>query len=116
MSNEDAFVQLRLKPQAKLGARADVHHLRLSSTNDLWYAGGGAFQETTFGYQGRPSGGRRGLGTLFDLSADVSLTPTTTLTLYGAGVRGGGVQRAVYPAGGARPAARLLYVELLRRF
>ena len=105
-----------MKPHARLALRADVHHLRLSSRNDLWYAGGGAFQETSFGYQGRPSGGRRSLGTLFDLSADVTLTPTTTLTLYGAGVRGGDVQRAVYPAGGVNPTARLLYVELTRRF
>lgn len=59
---------------------------------------------------------RRSLGTLFDLSADVTVTPTTTLTLYGAGVRGGGVESATYPAGGAKPTARLLYVELTRRF
>ena len=116
MNSEDIFAQLQLKPHARLALRADVHHLRLSSRNDLWYAGGGAFQETSFGYQGRPSGGRRSLGTLFDLSADVTLTPTTTLTLYGAGVRGGDVQRAVYPAGGVNPTARLLYVELTRRF
>ncbi len=116
MNNEDVFAQLQLKPHARLSLRADVHRLRLSNADDLWYAGGGAFQETSFGYQGRPSGGRRGLGTLFDFSADVTLTPTTTLTLYGAGVRGGGVQAAVYPAGGVNPTARLLYVELLRRF
>ncbi|HEX6624863.1 MAG TPA: alginate export family protein [Pyrinomonadaceae bacterium] len=116
MNNEDVFAQLQLKPHARLSLRADVRRLRLSNANDLWYAGGGAFQETSFGYQGRPSGGRRSLGTLFDLSADVTLTPTTTLTLYGAGVRGGGVQAGVYPAGGVNPTARLLYVELTRRF
>jgi len=116
MNNEDVFAQLQLKPHARLSLRADAHRLRLSNANDLWYAGGGAFQETTFGYQGRPSGGGRGLGTLFDLSADVTVTPTTTLTLYGAGVRGGGVQRAAYPAGGRNPLARLFYVELTRRF
>lgn len=116
MNNEDVFAQLQLKPHARLSLRADVRRLRLGNANDLWYAGGGAFQETSFGYQGRPSGGGRGLGTLFDLSADVSVTPTTTLTLYGAGVCGGGVQAGVYPAGGMNPTARFLYVELLRRF
>ena len=30
--------------------------------------------------------------------------------------RGGGVQRAAYPAGGSNPLARLFYVELTRRF
>jgi len=93
-----------------------VHHLRLSNRNDLWYTGGGAFQEGTFGYTGRPSGARRSLGTLFDMSADITLTPSTTLTLYGAGVRGGGVQSFIYPAGGLNPTARFVYAELVRRF
>lgn len=116
MNGEDAFAQVTLKPHASLTLRADVHALRLSNKHDLWYAGGGAFQETTFGYQGRPSGGRRGLGTLFDLSADVAVTPTATLTLYGAGVRGGDVVSHVYPAGGSRPTARFFYAELTKRF
>lgn len=116
MNSEDAFAQVSLKPHARLALRADVRALRLSSANDLWYAGGGAFQETSFGYQGRPSGGRRELGTLFDLSADVSLTPTATLTFYGAGVRGGGVVSNAYPDGGANPTARLFYAELTKRF
>lgn len=116
MNGEDAFAQVSLKPHARLTLRADIHHLRLSDANDLWYSGGGAFQETTFGYQGRPSGDRKSLGTLFDLSADVSLTPTTTLTLYGAGVRGGAVMSSTYPAGGSNPTARLLYAELTKRF
>lgn len=116
MNAEDVYAQLKLRPHARLGLRADVHHLRLSNRNDLWYAGGGAFQETTFGYTGRPSNGRRGLGTLFDLSADLTVTPTTTLTFYGAGVRGGGVQSSIYPAGGPNPTGRLFYVELMQRF
>jgi hypothetical protein len=116
MNSEDAFAQVSLKPHARLTLRADLHALRLSDARDLWYAGGGAFQEATFGYLGRPSGGRRSLGTLFDLSADVSVTPTTTLSFYGAGVRGGAVQAAIYPAGGANPTARLFYAELTQRF
>jgi len=78
--------------------------------------GGGAFQEGTFGYVGRQAGGRKGMGTLFDLSADLNVTPTTTLSLYGVGGRGGGVQSSIYPAGGANPAARFLYAELTKRF
>ena len=116
MNNEDAYAQLKLRPHARVGLRAEVHSLRLSSRNDLWYAGGGAFQEGTFGYTGRAAGGRRSLGTLFDLSADINVTPTTTLTLYGAGVRGGRVQSAIYPAGGANPTARFFYAELVKRF
>jgi hypothetical protein len=116
MNMEDAYAQLKLKPNARVNLRADVHHLRLSNRNDLWYVGGGAFQEGTFGYVGRPSGGRRSLGTLFDISADIAATPTTTLTLYGAGVRGGGVQSFTYPAAGPKRKARFFYIELTRWF
>jgi hypothetical protein len=116
MNTEDAYAQLKLKPHARLALRAYVRHLRLSSRHDLWYVGGGAFQEATFGYAGRASGGHKGLGTLFDLSADITLTPLTALTFYGAGVRGGGVQSFVYPAGGSNPATRFFYAELTRRF
>lgn len=91
------------------------HHLRLSNAKDLWYVGGGAFQESSFGYVGRPSGGRRGLGTFFDVSADFALTPTTA-TVYAAGVRGSEVQSLIYPAGGSHPTARFFYAELTKRF
>lgn len=116
MNNEDVFAQLRLKPHARVSLRADVHHLRLSNARDLWYVGGGAFQDKTFGYVGRPSGGEKSLGVVFDLSADFNVTQTTALTLYASGVRGGGVQRSIYPAGGNNPPARLAYFELSQRF
>jgi hypothetical protein len=117
MNNEDVYAQLKLKPHARLALRAEVHGLRLSNPNDLWYVGGGAFQENSFGYVGRQGGGRkRGMGTLFDLSADFNVTPTTTLTFYGAGARGGGVQSSIYKAGGANPMARFFYAELMKRF
>lgn len=116
MNTEDAYAQLKLKPHARLTLRADVHRLRLSNKNDLWYVGGGAFQEGTFGYVGRAGGGSKSLGTLFDLSADLNVTPTTSLTFYGAGVRGGGVQSFIYPSGASNPSARYLYAELTKRF
>ena len=46
----------------------------------------------------------------------MAVTPTATLTFYGAGLRGGGVQSGVYPAGGANPTARIFYAELTQRF
>lgn len=116
MNTEDIYTQFKLKPHTRINLRTDMHHLRLSTANDLWYVGGGAFQQGTFGYVGRPSGGRRGLGTLFDISVDITVTPSTTLTLYGAGVRGGGVQSFIYPAAGPNPTARFFYLELTRRF
>jgi hypothetical protein len=116
MNNEDGFVQLRLKPHAQLSVRTDLRYLRLSSSQDLWYLGGGAFQNNTFGFIGRPSGGSRTVGTLGDLSVDYSVTPTTAVTFYVAGVSGGRVQAFVYPEGGTHPGARFLFVELTQRF
>ncbi|HEX8070460.1 MAG TPA: alginate export family protein [Pyrinomonadaceae bacterium] len=116
MNSEDLFAQLRLAPHARVNLRADARRLRLTSANDLWYAGGGAFQEQTFGYTGRPGGGRRSLGTLFDLSADFNFAPNTVVTVYVSGVRGGDVIRFIYPAGGENPTARFIYLEFVQRF
>jgi hypothetical protein len=116
MNNEDAFGELRVKPHAKLAVRFDAHHLRLSNAKDLWYAGGGAFQKRTFGYVGRPSNGKQSLGWLFDVSADITVTSRTALTFYLSGIRGGGVQSAIYPQGGANPPARFAYIELTQKF
>ncbi len=116
MNNEDAFGEFRVKPHAKLAMRFDAHHLRLSNSKDLWYAGGGAFQKRTFGYTGRPSSGNKELGWLFDASADVTVTSRMSLTFYLSGIRGGGVQSAIYPQGGANPLARFAYIELTQKF
>ncbi|HKQ79588.1 MAG TPA: alginate export family protein [Blastocatellia bacterium] len=119
MNNEDAFGQLRLSPHAKVNLRFDAHHLRLSDSKDLWYAGGGAFQKRAFGFLGRPSNGKKDLGWLFDFSADVIFSARTAMTVYLGGVRGGAVQSAIYPqglGGGANPRARFFYVELTQKF
>jgi hypothetical protein len=113
MNSQDIFAQLRLKPHARLSLRTDIHYLRLSNARDLWYQGGGAFQKTSFGYVGRPSGGKKTLGTLFDLSLDYSVASRTALTFYIAGVTGSSVARGVYPLGNS---ARYAYLELTQRF
>lgn len=113
INNEDFFLQFRVKPHARLSLRTDLHQLRLSDSADQWYLGGGAFQRNTFGYTGRPSSGRKGLGTMFDLSLDFTINPQTALTFYIAGVRGGDVVESIYPAGSN---SRYAYLELTRRF
>jgi hypothetical protein len=116
MNNRDLFLEFRLKPASKLSLRTDVRFLRLSSRGDLWYLGGGAFQESTFGFVGRPSNQHSDMGALFDVSIDYNVTSLTTFTVYIGGLRGGAVQSAIYPAGGANPGARFLCLELLQRF
>lgn len=116
MNNQDIFGELLLKPARKLSLRTDIHSLSLSSSQDLWYLGGGAFQQSTFGYTGRPGNGHSGLGTLFDGSLDYAVTTKTTLTFYGGVVRGGSVEAAIYPQGGANPGSHFIYFEFLQRF
>lgn len=113
MNNEDTFVQLRLKPHTKLALRTDLHHLRLSSAKDLWYAGGGAFQKQTFGFASRPSNGQRNLGWFADVSADYTFNPRTSITFYYGGSVGGRVQSAIYPQGNKMQFA---YFELTQKF
>ncbi len=116
MNNEDMFVQLRLKPHARLAVRTDAHHLRLSNERDLWYVGGGAFQKNTFGFVGRPSNGNKSMGWYYDASADVTVTSKTTVTFFLGVSRGNKVQAAIYPLGGSNPLAHFAYVELMQRF
>jgi hypothetical protein len=116
MNNQDIFGEFLLKPVRRLSLRADVHSLSLSNSHDLWYLGGGAYQQGTFGYTGRPSNGSSSLGTLFDGSLDYALTHKTTLTFYGGAVRGGAVEAAIYPQGGTNPASHFVYFEFLQRF
>lgn len=71
MNNEDAYATMHLRPVPKLPLRSELHGLWLADAADLWYLGGGAFQQTTFGYQGRPSNSSRDLATGWDVSADV---------------------------------------------
>lgn len=113
MNMGDGFAELVLRPTPRLTVRADAHALKLVEADDLWYSGGGAFQPDSFGYTGRPSNGERDLATLIDASADFSLNPRATISGYLAHARGGGVVKAIYPAGAT---ARFGYVELTLRF
>jgi hypothetical protein len=113
MNTADAFVELILRPSARLTVRADVHSLSLADRHDLWYQGGGAFQPETFGYVGQQSGGRSGLATLYDASADVAVAPRVQLGFYYGYAVGGPVPRATYLE---KSNAAFGYVELLLRW
>ena len=113
MNNQDAFAELILRPHPKWTFRADAHALRLSNKNDLWYAGGGAFQQTTFGYAGRPSSGSQSLSNLYDVSADYQLNAHMTLTGYFASATGRTVIEKIFPSGAT---GKFGYAELNYRF
>ncbi len=112
MNSEDLFAQLWLRPHPRLTLRSDVHGLRLSHRNDLWYLGGGAFQQGSFGYVGRPSGGGRSLATLADVSADYQVSKQFTLSGYLGVALGRRVISSTYNNGGK---ARFSYIELTWR-
>ncbi|MBI3088460.1 MAG: alginate export family protein [Candidatus Omnitrophica bacterium] len=114
MNSSDLFVQGFLKPHKDVTVRADWHWLSLAERNDRWYSGAGATQERgqLFGFVGRHSQGKRGLGHLVDLA--VTYTPTPFLTLYGyyGHVFGGSVIEAIY----AGASANFAYLEAELRF
>jgi hypothetical protein len=112
MNTKDAFAELILRPK-RVTLRSDIHSLRLADSADLWYSGGGAFQATTFGYTGRPSNGQSTLGTLYDLSADVTLTPHVGVGGYVGYAAGGLVTQAIYTGGNA---VHLAFFELNLKF
>src|SRR5262249_27499501 len=113
MNLNDAFGELILRPMPKLTVRTDVHALRLSSANDLWYSGGGAFQPATFGFSGRPANGHSDLATVYDLAGDMILNPHVGLNLYYGYAHSGAVAKAIYPSGSG---LHLFFAEWQIRF
>lgn len=113
MNNEDGFVELMLRPGKLVTVRSDVHTLRLASSSDLWYSGGGAFQPWTFGYTGRPSNGARSLATLYDTSVDYNLGPHASVGVYYGYAEGKSVLQHIYPSD---PNGQLGFLELNYRF
>ncbi len=109
-NSTDSFVQAIDNPIRKLAIRADLHFLKLTSSNDLWYQGGGAYDTKVFGYAGRPSGGANSFASLADVSSDDQLSHNVALNLYYAHSYGKSVIAADYPAG---KQANFGYLELV---
>ncbi len=99
MNNTDEFVQLMDRPVKKLALRSDLHWLQLTSPHDLWYQGGGAFDNKVFGYIGRPANGSTSLASVADISADWQAAKNVDLNFYYAYSQGKTVVRSIYPTG-----------------
>ena len=98
MNSTDSFVQLIDKPVNKVAVRSDLHWLQLTSAHDLWYLGGGAFDNKVFGYVGRPSNNSRSLASVADISADWQTSKNIDLNFYYAYAQGKTVAAAIYPS------------------
>jgi hypothetical protein len=109
MNSQDEFVEVQVQPTSKLTISSTVHWLQLSSGQDLWYSGGGAFEDTSFGYAGRPSGGHTGLANAVDVSATYKFSREWSATAYFNYANGGGVTDNIYGSGST---AKFGYVEL----
>ncbi len=97
MNLTDGFGEVMLRPSKRFTIRSDVHSLSLSSKSDLWYSGGGAFQPSTFGFNGRPSNGATSLATLYDISGDYKMKHGFSAGLYFGYAVGGEVIKKIYP-------------------
>jgi hypothetical protein len=113
MNNTDVFEEVMLRPTKKFTVRSDVHGLWLSNRNDLWYTGGGAFQPSTFGFNGRPSNGANHLATLYDISGDYTWKHGFSFGLYFGYAVGGDVIKKIYTVNSD---GALGYTELNYRF
>jgi hypothetical protein len=97
MNNQDSFVQVIDRPTKTLELRSDLHWLQLTSGKDLWYQGGGAFDNKVFGFTGRPGNGHTSFGSMFDISSDWQATHNLAVNFYYAHVWGKSVVAAIYP-------------------
>jgi hypothetical protein len=113
MNTEDGFGALILRPHPKVTISSEFHSLRLSSANDLWYSGGGAYQPWSFGYTGRSTSGRRSLGNLYDTSVEYRANRKVTLTAYLGYTQGLAAMETIYPQG---KDGQFGYLEFLYRF
>jgi len=85
MNNEDAFLQLILRPRKGVVWRTDFHSLRVSESKDLWYQGAGATladRAPGFGYLGRATGGSQDLMRVLETQLVWQLTGNVSTTLY----------------------------------
>ena len=112
-NSNDQFVQVVDNPSKKLELRADLHFLQLASNADLWYQGGGAFDNKVFGYTGRPANLHKSFASVADISSDYALTPSLNLNLYYAHSYGKSAISAIYPTG---PTGNYGYLELVYKW
>jgi hypothetical protein len=98
MNSTDEFVQLMDKPTKQLALRSDLHWLQLTSAHDLWYLGGGAYDNKVFGFTGRPANGASSLASVADISADWQATKDVAVNFYYAYAQGKTAVAAIYPS------------------
>ncbi|MGB9028529.1 MAG: alginate export family protein [Acidobacteriaceae bacterium] len=113
MNSTDSFVQVVDKPYKTWDLRSDLHWLDLTSGHDLWYLGGGAFDNKVFGMTGRPANGHTSFASVADISSDWQATKNVAFNAYYGYGWGKSVPGAIYPT---NKNIQLGYVELIYRW
>lgn len=96
MNIRDAAAELLLDPSKSLEWRTTVHGLWLDSSHDRWYSGGGASNNTVFGYAAHPSFGHQYLATVSDTGITWKANPHLAFSIYLGHAFGGSVVKANY--------------------
>jgi hypothetical protein len=113
MNSSDQFIQIIDNPTRKFELRSDLHFLQLTSDKDLWYQGGGAFDNNVFGFTGRPANLHHSFASVVDISSDYQLTKILAVNLYFAHSFGKSAITAIYPT---HASANFGYLELVYRW
>jgi hypothetical protein len=99
MNLQDVMAQLVMDPLSNIELQTDLHGLWLDASHDLWYSGGGAYDNRFFGYNGRPSFGHSYLGTLADCQLTWKVNQHVSTQFYYGHIFGGDVIGSIYPNG-----------------
>ncbi|HUB20732.1 MAG TPA: alginate export family protein [Acidobacteriaceae bacterium] len=113
MNSTDSFIQLMDTPHKAWDLRSDLHWLDLTSGHDLWYLGGGAFDNKVFGFTGRPANGHTSFASVADISSDWQATHNVALNFYYGHGWGKSVVGAIYPTD---KTIQFGYVEMVWRW
>jgi hypothetical protein len=101
---------MQLHPRVML--HSQIHKVKLAKAADLWYQGTGAFQNSSFGYDGSPSGGHGGLANYLDTSVEYKATRHLDMTFYVGALSG----KAVMTSQMHGRKGGIAYVEMLYSF
>ena len=94
MNDQDVLAQLILQPNPHLSVRLDGHWLRVNSSKDFAYSGGGATSNTFFGYAGTATHGRNELAYVTHLTLGIQATRNVLFNLFYAHAWGQGIIRS----------------------
>jgi nitrite reductase (NADH) large subunit len=105
------FLQLRLAPHPMVAINFFVHWFELTNSDDMRYAGTGAYDKTSFGFPAFPSGGRRHVGIEYDVVATFTPHRTTTIEVGFSHLDGG----AMFSAAPSRD-VQFIYTSIELRY